>query len=63
MDAWLDAEGATAPRAMCVLAGAGTGKSTISAAIWAQVSAQWRHMLDKDVWGEALDERCFNYSP
>ena len=37
VEEWLDAAGTAGPRAMCVLAGAGTGKSTISAAIWSQV--------------------------
>ena len=40
VEEWLDAAGTTGPRAMCVLAGAGTGKSTISAAIWAQVGGE-----------------------
>jgi pantothenate kinase-related protein Tda10 len=36
---WLEAgvEIGEAPRIICVLAGAGTGKSTISAAIWKEV--------------------------
>ena len=47
VEAWLDAEGGTtAPRTMCVLAGAGTGKSTISAAIWTQASGKGRGRRD-----------------
>ena len=37
VEAWLDDDSPGATRCLCVLAGAGTGKSTISAAIWDKV--------------------------
>ena len=37
LEDWIDGDWSMGPRAMCVLAGAGTGKSTISAAVWNKV--------------------------